>query len=429
VSVGVPAQALKQSAPAGGHETNSAQVGIWWPAADPARIRAAAGAWRDLAGHADALTTRATQLVRDLCAENHAGALVAFEDYWTGNWAAAGGCLPAVAGAARELAQALDSYADAVQMAQDRIKELIAAAATAVVVGIALTVVTVGISDVAAEAVAAGLVAAAAAVGVQLSAEAAAIVSGVVVISAFGALEGGLADLAIQAERVACFHDQPAVNWQEVVAWAGVGALGGAAGAGLIPAAAAAAPAGGRITARLAGSAATVGEGESLASLAKAAAAGLRRSPRYQLSHSEIRRLKTEFQAIGGDPRRLRFNQGPRTAYSDLDDVIYVRGDVLPPTQPRSTHPRTLLSSRAALAHELGHAHFRGTKAPPGAWYDEFRASYWAARNIPGISREERLRLVQDALTRAEERGTTIKQNTFMREMLSAVRAGHGSTG
>jgi hypothetical protein len=429
VSVGLAGLSLQRSAAAGAHESNNAQVGIWWPAADPARIRAAATAWRDLAGDVDAVSTRATQVVRHVCAENHAGAVTALEAHWTGNWAGSGGYLPAVAGAARELAQALDGYARAVQMAQDRIKELIAAAATAVVVGVALTVVTVGISDVAAEAVAAGLVAAAAAVGVQLSAEAAAIVSAVVVTSAFGALEGGLTDLGIQAERVGCFHEQPGINWQEVAALAGVGALGGAAASRLIPAAAAVAPLGGRITARLAGSAVTVAEDESLAPLGKAAAAGLRRTPRYQLSHSEIRRLKTEFHEIGGDPRQLRFNQGPRTAYSDMDDVIYVRGDVLPPTQPRSAHPRTLLSSRAALAHEVGHAYFRGTKAPPGAWYDEFRASYWAAKNVPGLSSEDRLRLVQDALTRAEEQGTTIKQNTFMREMLSAVGAGHRSAG
>lgn len=429
MSVGLAGLSLQRSAAAGAHESNNAQVGIWWPAADPARIRAAATAWRDLAGDVDAVSTRATQVVRHVCAENHAGAVTALEAHWTGNWAGSGGYLPAVAGAARELAQALDGYARAVQMAQDRIKELIAAAATAVVVGVALTVVTVGISDVAAEAVAAGLVAAAAAVGVQLSAEAAAIVSAVVVTSAFGALEGGLTDLGIQAERVGCFHEQPGINWQEVAALAGVGALGGAAASRLIPAAAAVAPLGGRITARLAGSAVTVAEDESLAPLGKAAAAGLRRTPRYQLSLSEIRRLKTEFHEIGGDPRQLRFNQGPRTAYSDMDDVIYVRGDVLPPTQPRSAHPRTLLSSRAALAHEVGHAYFRGTKAPPGAWYDEFRASYWAAKNVPGLSSEDRLRLVQDALTRAEEQGTTIKQNTFMREMLSAVGAGHGSAG
>jgi hypothetical protein len=419
VSAGVPAQAFQRSGAAAGQKNQTAQVGIWWPAADPARIRAAAGVWRDLATDLDGVAMRGTQVVHCLGAENHAGALLAFEGYWTRNWAAGGGCLPAVAGAACELAQALDRYASAVQMAQDRIKELIAAAATAVVVGVALTVVTVGISDVAAEAVAAGLVAAAASVGVQLSVEAAGIVSAVVVIAAFGALEGGLTDLGIQLERVGCFHDQAAVNWQEVATGAGVGALTGAA----------AAPLAGGITTRLAGSAMTAGKVQSLAPLGKATTGGLRRSPQYQLSPIQIRRLKAEFQEIGGDPRRLRFNQGPRTAYSDLDDTIYVRGDVLPPSLPRSAHPRTLLSSRAALAHELGHAHFRGTGAPPGAWYDEFRASYWAARNVPGMSGEERLRLVQDALMRAQEHGTTIKQNTFMRETLSAVRAGDRSAG
>ena len=65
------------------------------------------------------------------------------------------------------------------------------------------------------------------------------------------------------------------------------------------------------------------------------------------------------------------------------------------------------MSSRAALAHEFAHARSplpetRGF--PPlrqaGDWFDEFRASYTAARDAPGLSDQERSMLIQDAVDR-----------------------------
>lgn len=76
------------------------------------------------------------------------------------------------------------------------------------------------------------------------------------------------------------------------------------------------------------------------------------------------------------------------------------------------------MSSRAVLAHERAHRNFRGTTLPEGAWNDEFRASYWAARNVPNLTHEERVRLIQDAITRAQEAGVPIRLNRFMRETL-----------
>jgi hypothetical protein len=163
------------------------------------------------------------------------------------------------------------------------------------------------------------------------------------------------------------------------------------------------------------------GEESALAGFGANQSLGLRRSAQHQLSAWEMKLLRMEFREIGGDPARLRFNQGPLTAYSDTNDLIYVRGDVLPSTQRNLVHPRSLMSSRAALAHELGHANFRGTELRPGSWNDEFRASYWAARNVPGLSVEERRRLVQDALTRAEEAGRTITKNKFILETLNGI--------
>ena len=77
------------------------------------------------------------------------------------------------------------------------------------------------------------------------------------------------------------------------------------------------------------------------------------------------------------------------------------------------------MSSRAVLAHEYyGHRAYRGTKLKPGAWNDEFRASYMAAKNTPNLSDEDRRYLILDALERAKESGITIKYNEFIRGIL-----------
>jgi hypothetical protein len=251
----VPVGGYQRPATAGGQHVQNLQAGLWWPAADPARLRAAAAAWRRLAADVEQVSAATSAVVRQLSADNHGEGITAFEAYWSSRWMGGSGCLPAVVEAARGLAQALDSYAEAVQKAQDRVKELIAAAATAAIIGIGLTVLTAGISDVAAGAVAAGLVAAAAAIGLELSAEAAAIIATGLLVASVGASEGGLSDLAIQGERVGYFHDQASLDWQEVMHWTEVGAItapiGGGVGAGVGAAGRALAPSVTRTAARL----------------------------------------------------------------------------------------------------------------------------------------------------------------------------------
>ena len=105
-----------------------------------------------------------------MAAENQGEAIEAFSAYWGSRWNGGSGALPAVAEGARALADGLDRYASAVERARARIEELVAAAATVAIIGIGLTVLTVGISDVAAGAVAGTLIAAAAPVGFELSA-------------------------------------------------------------------------------------------------------------------------------------------------------------------------------------------------------------------------------------------------------------------
>ena len=145
-------------------------------------------------------------------------------------------------------------------------------------------------------------------------------------------------------------------------------------------------------------------------------AGGLRRPALDAIEPTEMERLKKEFADLGGDPAMLRFNRGDQTGYLDDDNIIMVRGDVNPVED--SLHPRSAMSSKATLGHELGHSTYRGTKLPVGAWNDEFRASYWAAKNLANLSDQDRIHLVLDAMERAKEAGVTISVNAFMRKVL-----------
>ena len=76
------------------------------------------------------------------------------------------------------------------------------------------------------------------------------------------------------------------------------------------------------------------------------------------------------------------------------------------------------MSQRAVLAHEYyGHKYFDdlfGDKNPlPGAWTDEFRASYNAALNAPNLTETDRMYLMADALERAKEAGVNITNLPF----------------
>ena len=148
-------------------------------------------------------------------------------------------------------------------------------------------------------------------------------------------------------------------------------------------------------------------------------ASGLRRSPQHILTDEEIEMLKKDIDAIQADISVFRFNEGQRTAYHDAVDEVRVRGDVLPDLT--SIDPRDLLSARAVLAHEYyGHRPYRNAKIQlrPGSWNDEFRASYMAAKNAPGLADEDRKYLILDALERAKSAGVNIVYNAFIRRLL-----------
>ena len=146
---------------------------------------------------------------------------------------------------------------------------------------------------------------------------------------------------------------------------------------------------------------------------------GLRNNPQHILTEEEIEMLKKDIDAIEADISVFKFNKGRRTSYDDGNDKVYVRGDVLSYTD--SIHPRDIMSSRAVLAHEYyGHRPYRNAKIRLnyGSWNDEFRASYMAAKNAPGLTDEDRKYLVLDALERAKSAGVSITNNSFIRRVL-----------
>ncbi|MCL1867091.1 MAG: hypothetical protein FWF82_06745 [Oscillospiraceae bacterium] len=131
---------------------------------------------------------------------------------------------------------------------------------------------------------------------------------------------------------------------------------------------------------------------------------GYRQSRHIMLDNADIEHLKSEIDAIQADKDAFRFNEGHRTGFSDRKSVVNVKGDVFP--DKNSKHPRDLMSERAVLAHEYyGHRMNAGTRFEPDDWHDEYRASYMAAHNSPGLSMQDRQDLLNDAAERAKMAG------------------------
>ena len=105
------------------------------------------------------------------------------------------------------------------------------------------------------------------------------------------------------------------------------------------------------------------------------------------------------------------------TGYGQETGRVFVNGDVFPTTS-ESLHPTANLSVRETLAHEMGHMAHPITEVPIGAWNDEFRASYWASKNVPGLALEEQRNLVIDAWQRASDAGQSVKMNPYIRQMI-----------
>lgn len=89
-------------------------TGMWWPAADEGGLRDAAKTWRDFADDVDDVTAGANKAARSIIEHNKGEAISAFDDpFWRRYYHDGHGWLKDLADAARDMAKALDAYADA----------------------------------------------------------------------------------------------------------------------------------------------------------------------------------------------------------------------------------------------------------------------------------------------------------------------------
>ena len=157
----------------------------------------------------------------------------------------------------------------------------------------------------------------------------------------------------------------------------------------------------------------------------KHSASGNRRSPYYTLNENDIENIKSEIRAIQANESDFVFNSTitKGTCFLASDGKVHIKGNIFPDK----------MSVRAVLAHEYyGHKPYIEQylkedsetssealeRIYKNAWADEFRASYMAAKNAPGLTEEDRYFLIMDALSRAREAGISIKNNDYIRRAL-----------
>lgn len=144
---------------------------------------------------------------------------------------------------------------------------------------------------------------------------------------------------------------------------------------------------------------------------------GMRKSPLNILDDKQIEKINQYADELHIPRNVLSYNTGFQTGFSDRKKVINIRGDIFP--DKTSYNNRDLLSERAVLAHEYyGHMKHDPSNFEVGDWRDEFRASYSAAINAPGLSDEERRMLMLDAYDRAKEAGISAKYNKKARKLI-----------
>jgi hypothetical protein len=206
-------------------------TGMWWPAADEERLRAAAVEYRHMASAVEDAAAVADRAARDVVGQNTGPAIDAFAGFWGKYKSGGGGWLPGSAQACRQMADALDRYADGVTHAKRHIEEAAATVGAVLVAGTALAVFTAGLSEAAATAATASVVAMAEAAGIALSGVVADVVGTALAGAAFGTVESIALDLAVVQPIRIGFGDARTIDLGEALQWGAGGALfGGAAG-------------------------------------------------------------------------------------------------------------------------------------------------------------------------------------------------------
>ncbi|MER6470293.1 hypothetical protein [Streptomyces collinus] len=204
-------------------------TGMWWPAADEGGLRDAAKAWRSFADDVDDVTAGANKAARSIIEHNKGEAISAFDDpFWRRYYHDGHGWLKDLADAARDMAKALDAYADAVHGAKKKLEHELEIVGATLVAGTALAIFTAGISEGAAVAAAATVTELAAGLGVAVTEEIAAIAGTTLATASFAGVESITVDLAVtQPVSIALGEQKGGLSLDEARQAGAYGALTG----------------------------------------------------------------------------------------------------------------------------------------------------------------------------------------------------------
>ena len=209
-------------------------LGLWWPEADSGKLRSAATARRTFADAVDDVRGPVNQSASSIIHNNTGESIEAFEKFW-GRYAKDKdtGWLSDLAGSGRQMATALEKFADAIDDAINKLWTQIGIDAAVIAGGVALAFFTAGLASGAAVAAADLVIEFGAGLGVAVSTTIAEIAAGTLVAATFGGIESVTVDLAVAQPLKMATGLQQGFSLDEVNQAAKDGMIfGGALGAG-----------------------------------------------------------------------------------------------------------------------------------------------------------------------------------------------------
>ncbi|MGW0206556.1 RHS repeat-associated core domain-containing protein [Streptomyces sp. NPDC003233] len=319
-------------------------TGMWWPAADEHGLREAAKAWRAFADDIENVLSAANKTARHIIEDNKGEAISAFDDpFWRRYYYNGHGWLKDMADAARDMAKALDKYADAVHKAVTRLEHELEIVGATIVAGTALAIFTAGISEGAAAAATAGIVELAGTLGIEVSTEIATIAGTTLATAAIGGVESVTVDLAVSQPVAIATGESKGFSLDEAsdAATSGMvfGGMFGGAGA----------------MAKVAGEAGGFGALFDGISIPGARALPSELDGLGDVAAGDAR--STARQAAGEDPEGVAENPGNKVQDDNTDPVDLVTGKMYLP-QTDITLPGTLplvFTRRVESGYRLGH--------------------------------------------------------------------------
>ncbi|WP_405412002.1 restriction endonuclease fold toxin-2 domain-containing protein [Streptomyces decoyicus] len=172
-------------------------IARFWPQGDPEKLRQAAKDWRHVGHLVSRLGTEGDKLIRTVTASSEAKAVDSCAANWrkVHNGGETGPLLNTLSTSAQKLASACDAYAQGIDDLRDKLEDLALAAGGVAAAGVALTVFTFGVSDVAAAGGEAAIVAEAGIAAAALTTEIEASAELAVLAEAASVIDAAAADL------------------------------------------------------------------------------------------------------------------------------------------------------------------------------------------------------------------------------------------